>query len=108
MRGILEPEFIGLLQSFLYPKCMIQNPEVAPEQDMNAPRFAVTKSLQVVPLQREGDKKDPIFELFNPPPNSKQGRTFMLFDCQRISVLVLLTIIQINQMLNFVMQWQIW
>ncbi len=74
LRGTLEPEFIGLLQSFICPKNnMIIAPESPPNMDENATKFELTDSLQVLPLQTGGKKKDPIFELFNPPANSKQG-----------------------------------
>ena len=73
-RGVFDTEFIGLLQSFIFPQCMIQDPEIPPEMNENAQRFYITEDLDIVPLQREGNKKDPIFELFNPPTNSKPGK----------------------------------
>ena len=79
LRGTLEPEFIGLLQSFIYPKNMIKAPESPPDMDENAIKFELTDSLHVVQLQTEGKRRDPIFELFNPPTNSKQGISFILY-----------------------------
>ena len=76
LRGVIEPEFIALLQSFIYPKYMLHKPEAPLAMDENAQRLAVTETpqgIQVVPLQGEGTKIDPIFELFNPPAGSTKG-----------------------------------
>ena len=77
LRGLLDDQMICLLQSFIYPKkMMIERPEDPPVLDENAQRFTFTKDFQVVPLQQQGvgKQRDPIFELFNPPADAKEGR----------------------------------
>ena len=77
LRGLLDDQIICLLQSFIYPKkMMIERPEAPPVLDENAQRFTFTKDFQVVPLQQKGvgKQRDPIFELFNPPADSKEGK----------------------------------
>ena len=69
----LESNFIGLLYSFIYPSSMICKPEVPPDLDESAPKFEVTGDNRVIPVEREGEKKDPVFELFNPPSDTSQG-----------------------------------
>ena len=68
-----EPGFILLLQSFVYPEDMIQSHEVSPELDERALRLALTASGQVVPLQRDGSRSDPLYELFNSIYGPKKG-----------------------------------
>ena len=77
LRGLLGDQIICLLQSFIYPKkMMIERPEAPPVLDENAQRFTFTKDFQVVPLQQQGvgKQRDPVFELFNPPADSKEGK----------------------------------
>ena len=75
LRGVLEPEFISFIQSFLYPiEYMIKNTESPPPLDENAPRLQHTEDHQFVPLQGEGERTDPIFELFNSVYKSKPGK----------------------------------
>ena len=74
LRDLLDDQIICLLQSFIYPKeMMIRSPEIPPVLDENSPRL---KDFQVVPLQQQGagKQRDPIFELFNPPADSKEGK----------------------------------
>ena len=73
LRGLLDDQVICLLQSFIYPKeMMIERPET-PVLDDNDQRFTFT---QVVPLQQQSVSKhrDPLFELFNPPADAKEGK----------------------------------
>ena len=55
---------------------MIERPEAPPVLDENAQRFTITNGFQVVPLQQQGvgKQRDPIFELFNPPTDAKEGK----------------------------------
>lgn len=77
LRGLLDDQVICLLQSFIYPKeMMIKRVENPPLLDENAQRFVLTKDLQFMPVQQQGagNKTDPIFELFNPPADVKEGK----------------------------------
>lgn len=77
LRGLLDDQMICLLQSFIYPKgMMIERPEDPPVLDENAQRFTFTDDFQVVPLQQQGagKQRDPIFDLFNPPADAKEGK----------------------------------
>lgn len=47
-------------------------PEAPMIMDENAERFQL-RGNYVVPIQLGGQSRDPIFELFNPPKNEKQG-----------------------------------
>ncbi len=76
MQGVLEPEFIALLQSFIHPKWMIQTPEPEPIIDETADRLAFVGG-QVVPVERKGNLSDPIYELFNPPKTTNPGWTII-------------------------------
>ena len=74
LRGLLDDQVICLLQSFIYPETMmIKRAENPPLLDENAHRFVLTKDLQFVPVQQQGagNKRDPIFELFN--TDAKEG-----------------------------------
>ena len=73
LRGLLDDQVICLLQSFIYPKeMMIERPET-PVLDDNDQRFTFT---QVVPVQQKSVSKhrDPLFELFNPPADAREGK----------------------------------
>ena len=77
LRGLLDDQMICLLQSFIYPKeMMIERPEALSVLDENAQRLTHKKDIQVVPLQQQGagKPKDPIFELFNPHAEAKEGK----------------------------------
>ena len=52
---------------------MIQSLEVAPDLDENAQRLALTETGRVVPIQREGDRVDPLYELFSSIHGAKKG-----------------------------------
>jgi len=80
LRGLLDDQLICLLQSFIYPKdMMIERPETPPFLDENAQRFILTDDFQVVSLQQQGagKQRDPIFDLFNPPADAKEGKFCM-------------------------------
>ena len=80
LRGVLEPEFISFMQSFLYPvDYMIQIAEYPPPLNENAPRLRFTDDHQFVPLQGEGERTDPIFELFNSVHKPKPGNIVKLY-----------------------------
>lgn len=74
----LEPEFIAILQSFIYPKYMICNPEAPSQLDENAPvtemKVDSQGQYQFVPVLMKGEAKDPIHELFVPPSDFKEGK----------------------------------
>ena len=77
LRGFLDDQMICLLQSFIYPKeMMIENPEASSVLDESVQMFTTEKDFLVVPLQQQGASKprDPIFELFNPPVDAKDGK----------------------------------
>ena len=67
LMGIIEPEFISLLKTFIYPECMILCPEATPPPDENAQRLRLTESMRVVPLppQAKSEMVDPLGALFN-------------------------------------------
>ena len=88
LRNLLDDQMICLLQSFIYPKrMMIERPEDPPVLDENAQRFTFTEDFQIVPLQQQGagKQRDPIFDLFNPPANAKEGRFACNLKCAHVS-----------------------
>lgn len=73
MNGLIESHVCALYQSFLYPTSMITRPEPIPNLDIDAQKFVMTEDLKFLPLDREGDKIDPVYRFFVPPSNSKHG-----------------------------------
>ena len=74
LRGLLDDQMIRLLQSFIYPKmCMIERPE-APVLDENPQSFTFKMGIQVEQQQGADKWRDPIFELFNPPADARDGK----------------------------------
>ena len=73
LRKFLGQETVDLLRSFLHPKNMIEMPEAPMIMDENAERLQLRGS-SIVPIQNEGPRIDPVFELFNPPKDTKQGK----------------------------------
>ena len=87
---------------------MIKTPESPPDMDENALKFQVTESLQVLQLERGGEQKDPIFELFNPPANSKQGLSCLLCSQRSFTKVFTTSFLQIRLMLSCAMRLLIW
>lgn len=72
LRKFLGQDTVYLLQSFLHPKNMIEIPEAPMIMDEDAERLQL-RGNSIVPIQNEGPRRDPVFELFNPPKDTKQG-----------------------------------
>ena len=62
---------------------MIQNAESPPPLNENAPRLQWTEDYQFVPLQGEGERTDPIFELFNSVHKLKPGKRVLCYIIKR-------------------------
>lgn len=78
LRGSLDNQIIRLLQSFIYPKkWMIERPETLTTGDENPLSFTLTGDIQAESLHQPdaGKRRDPIFELFNPPADGREGKS---------------------------------
>ena len=89
---------------------MIKRVENPPLLDENAQRFVLTKDLQFMPVQQQGagNKTDPIFELFNPPADVKEGKKVHTVSIRNTRIKHLLTHLQISLTLDYVMPWLTW
>ena len=57
-----------------YPtEYMIKSTEHPPPLNENAPRLRLTENYQFVPLHGDGEKTDPIYELFNSVHQPRPG-----------------------------------
>ena len=73
LRNILGNELVGLLQSFIDITCMINVPETATPQNIDAERMRLTEDYRVVPI-KVGKTRDPIYEFFK----LKQGALYVV------------------------------
>ena len=111
LRGLLDDQVICLLQSFIYPKeMMIKRAEAPPLLDENAQRFALTKDLQVKPMQQQGvgKQRDPILELFCPPTAAKEGKNVNILKLRVHKFTLSFHYIQISLILDYVTPWRTW